>query len=118
MHNFRKLNVWTRSRVFARDVLRLTDAARPSDKLVTSQLRRSALAIGAQISEGCGKRTRAETIRFLDMACASAGESEHHLTQALDIAILPRRRSLHLIDEACQLQRMIHALIRNLPAEN
>lgn len=115
MHNFRKLKVWVRARAFAREIYFLTAPARPEEKVITSQLRRSALAISAQIAEGCGKRTRPETIRFPDMASASTGESEHHLTQALDVAILPDRQCRRLMDEAAQLQRMIHALIKNQP---
>lgn len=118
MHNFRKLNVWHRARYFARDVVRLTATVRRSeDKITTTQLRRAALAIPATICEGCGKRTRAETLRFLDMAHASAAESEGHLVQAIDVAILPVRECEKLIDEVTQIQRMIAALMRNLPPD-
>ncbi len=110
--------MWPRSRHFARDVYRLTiRVTRSEDKVVTTQLRRSALAIAAAIAEGCGKRTRAETIHYLDGAHGSAGESESHLMQAMDLDILPLRECRRLVDEAVQIQRMIAALMRNLPPD-
>jgi four helix bundle protein len=117
MHNFRKLDVWHRARAFGNDILRLTCRAKPDEKIVTTQLRKCGKAIAAQIAEGCGKRTRPETIRYLDMACASCGEAESHLEDAKDLGIIPLRQCHRLISEAAQLQRMTHALIRNLPED-
>jgi four helix bundle protein len=118
MHNFRKLEVWHRSRFFARDVYHLTIRVRRSEhKILSTQLLRAALAIPSAICEGCGKRTRAETIRYLDMAHGSATESEGHLQQAIDIAILPERYCHTLMDESVQIQRMISALMQNLPPD-
>jgi four helix bundle protein len=116
MHNYRKLDVYYRARVFARDVYRLTAAVtKPEERNVTSQLRRSALSISATISEGFGKASRAETLRYLDMSCASTAESEHHLGVAVDLMILPEQRCNLLIDEAAQIQRMLRGLMENFP---
>ena len=102
--------------MFGREVFILTaSVVRPEYRLVTSQLRRSALGISANIAEGCGKGTRAETIRYLEMACGSVAESEHHLVMAADLAILPEHRCSRLADEASQIGRMLRALIERLP---
>ena len=116
MHNFRKLAVWSRGRIFAREVYLLSAAVtNPRQRTVTSQLCRSALSISATIAEGCGKGSRAETIRYLEIACGSVAESEHHLLVAADLLILPERKCVTLIDEATQLRRMLRALIERLP---
>ena len=73
--------------------------------------------MAANIAEGCGKRSRAETIRFLEIACGSVAESEHHLLVAADLAILPERKCIQLADEAIQLRRMLRALIERFPAD-
>src|SRR5260221_10574869 len=118
MHYFRRLEVWARPHYFARDVARLTARVRRvDDRITATQLRRSALAISSLICEGCGKRTRAETVRYLDIALGSATESERHLVQAMDLALLPHQECRKLISEAVQIQRMLHALMRNLPAD-
>lgn len=79
-------------------------------------MRRAALSIPANIAEGCGKGSRAECIRYLEIACGSVAESEHHLQMASDLAILPIGNCSALADEASQLRRMLRALIARLPA--
>ena len=116
VHNFRELIVWRRSTSFAREVYFLSSTVlRPEQRVVTTQLRRSALSVPANIAEGCGKRSRAESIRFLEIACGSAAESEHHLLIAAELAILPEARCTKLADEALQIRRMLRALIERFP---
>ena len=117
MYNFRKLAVSHRGKDFAREVYLLSaTVTNPRHKTVTSQLWRSALSISATIAEGCGKRTRAETIRYLEIACGSVTESESHLVVAADLGILPESKCAKLVDEATQLRRMLRALIARLPS--
>jgi four helix bundle protein len=116
MHNFRKLDVWRLSRVLGSDVYRAcARIARPESRLITAQLRRSALAIGANIAEGCGKRSRAETIRFLDIAAASAAETEHHLIVAIETNALRNGEAQEFLARIGSVRRMLHALIQRLP---
>jgi S23 ribosomal protein. len=116
MHNFRKLVVWSRARALGGDVYRLcATVTSPQAKVITAQLRRSALSISANIAEGCGKRSRAEGIRYLEIATGSAAETEHHLAMAADLEILPTTACNQLADEAEQIGRMIRALINRFP---
>ena len=116
MHNFRKLLVWSRARALGADVYRLCiPVTVPEKKTITAQLRRSALSISANIAEGCGKRSRAEGIRYLEIAAGSASETEHHLIMAADLDILSTRESQLLADESVQVSRMIRALINRFP---
>ena len=116
MHNFRKLDVYHRARAFAREIYLLSARVRrPEQRSVTTQLRNAALSISSTISEGCGKGSRGESIRYFEMASGSAAESEHHLEVASELAILPERKCTELLDEAVQIRRMIRALITNFP---
>lgn len=119
MHDFRKLTVWTRSRALAVEIHGLcATEMRPDRRLVTSQLKRAALSISANIAEGCGKGSRAETIRYLEIACGSAAETEHHLIMASDLAILTPQRVAPLVARTGELRRMLRALIERLPAQS
>jgi four helix bundle protein len=92
-------------------------AARPrTETLVTSQLRRSTLAIATNIAEGCGKNTRAETIRYLDIAAGSAAETEHHLEVWRDIGGIDAAACDELLSRVRSVRRMLRSLIVKLPA--
>jgi four helix bundle protein len=115
VHDFRKLLVWQLSRELGTDLYKLC-AGRPRDEtVVTTQLRRAALSISATIAEGCGKSTRPETLRYLDMAAASAAETEHHLEVWRDVGGIDPGACEELLSRVGSIRRMIWALSRNLP---
>jgi four helix bundle protein len=47
--------------------------------ILTSQIRRSASSIPANIAEGCGRDGEKEFARFLQIAFGSASETDYHL---------------------------------------
>ena len=118
MHDFSRLHVWRLARELGTDVYRETaKASRPEFRLITSQLRRSALSIAANIAEGCGKSSRAETVRFLVIAAGSAAETEHHLLVARDIGVLTTRQADRYLANVGSVRRMLRALIQRLPQD-
>jgi four helix bundle protein len=115
VHDFRKLLVWQLSRELGTDLYKLC-AGRPRDEaIVTTQLRRAALSVSATIAEGCGKSTRPETLRYLDMAAPSAAETEHHLEVWRDIGGIDPHACDELLARVESIRRMLAALMRNLP---
>ena len=115
MHDFRRLVVWQFARELGADVYKLC-RGRPRDELVvTTQLRRAALAIATNIAEGCGKSSRPEVIRYLDIAAGSAAETEHHLVTWQDIGGIDARACEKLLARVISIRRMLYALMRNLP---
>jgi four helix bundle protein len=116
MHDFRRLAVWERSRKLAIDVDALVRTFPRSDRgVVSGQLRRSALSVPTNIAEGCGKSSRKEVIRFLQIASGSASETEHHLIIANDLGYLAPRRHEVLVTEVRRIRRMLAGLIAKLP---
>ena len=116
MHDFRRLLVWQQARVLAVDVHTLTRSFPRGDRgMMAAQIRRSALSIGANIAEGCAKGSRAETIRFLQIASGSAAETEHHVIAAADLGYISKRACAELTGRAIAIQRMLRALCKNLP---
>jgi len=115
MHDFRKLVVWQLSREFGVDVYRFCATRPRADLALTSQLRRSALAIATNIAEGCGKSSRAETIRYLDIASGSAAETEHHLEIARDVGVMGSDACEQFLHRVGSIRRMLRALVVKLP---
>ena len=115
MHNFRKLLVWQLARELGADVYKLCRGRPRDEQAITSQLRRSAFAVGTNIAEGCGKSSRPEVIRYLDIAAGSAAETEHHLVTWLDIGGIDGRECERLLARVTSIRRMLSSLMRNLP---
>lgn len=79
MKNFRDLQVWEKAHLLALDAYRVTNAS-PRHELfgLTSQIRRAAVSIAANLAEGCGNRGNGEFQRYLNIACGSSSELEYH----------------------------------------
>ena len=87
MRDYTKIQAWKLADDFAVETYRIT-AGFPSDEkyALTSQLRRAAYSVAANIAEGAGRRTTKDFVRFLDMAMGSANEVSYfaHLARRLD----------------------------------
>ncbi len=111
MFGFEKLEVWQAAIHFANSIYSATQGFPASERFgLTSQLRRSAVSIAANIAEGNGRFSRKDYVRFLEIAYGSLMESVSHLVIA---------RQQRLIDEEChnalyasaeQLARMLSGL--------
>ena len=84
---------------------------------LTSQIRRCAASVAANIAEGCGKRGNAEFQRFLNIAIGSASELEYHFLLAHDLQFVPEAEYRNLDDKVVEVKRMLASLIRKIEAE-
>lgn len=114
MKNYKELLVWKKAHEMTLEIYSATHAF-PKEELygLTSQLRRSAASIGANIAEGSGRRSDNEICRFLQIARGSASEAEYHLLLAYDIKFLREEDFRRLSRDVDELQRMLTALIRS-----
>jgi four helix bundle protein len=113
MKGFKELKVWQKAHAMTIAVYDTTRTF-PREELygLTSQLRRSAASIGANIAEGCGRRSDGEMARFLQIARRSASEIEYHFMLARDLHYLREGEFHELVCQADELQRMLTALIQ------
>jgi four helix bundle protein len=63
---------------------------------MTSQIRRCAASIAANIAEGCGKHGNGEFQRYLNIAAGSASELEYHFLLSHDLNMLDETTYQHL----------------------
>ena len=119
MQNFRDLKVWQRAHSF---VLHVYEASRgfPREEQfgLTSQLRRAASSIAANIAEGCVRSTDADFARFLSIAIGSASEADYHLLLARDLEMLPSDRYDALNSELQEVKRMLAKFIARIRRDN
>ena len=89
MQNYKDLKVWVAAHQFTLNVYSMTKLF-PKEEMfgLTTQLRRAAASVGANIAEGCGRNTQADLARFLQISLGSANESEYFLLLANDLNYL------------------------------
>ena len=115
MRDFRELKVWVKAHSLTMDVYKLTRTF-PREELygLTSQTRRAAASVGANIAEGCGKNSKPDFARYLQTALASASELEYHLLLAHDLSLIANDPYEGLTARVAEVKRMLTAFIQNL----
>ena len=79
MKNFATLNVWEKSHKLTLLIYEITTEFPDDEKFgLTSQIRRSAASIPANIAEGCGRGSDNDFARFIQIAIGSASETEYN----------------------------------------
>jgi four helix bundle protein len=115
MEDFKDLKVWAKAHQMTLAIYQATRKF-PRDEIygLTSQIRRAAASIGANIAEGCGRRSDAEMKRFVQIARGSASELEYHLLLARDLQLLTGEEFKDLEAKVFEIQRMLASLVQRL----
>jgi len=115
VNDYRDLEVWQRGRSIAKAAYLLTRQF-PRDELyaMTSQIRRAAASIPANIAEGWGRHYPAEFIQFLRKANGSRTELETHLMIAVDVGLCRPEAIRPVLQELTILGKQLLALERSL----
>ena len=115
MKTYEKIIAWQLAHRLVLEVYRLT-ATFPSIEQfgLTSQLRRAAVSIAANIVEGRARNTSKDFLNFLHIARASLEECEYHLLLAKDLAYISIA-DYDAIDSHCnELSATLNGLIRGI----
>jgi four helix bundle protein len=112
MQGFRQLIVWQKAHELTIEIYEAI-AQFPREELygLTSQIKRAAASIGANIAEGCGRGSDADFARFLLISMGSASELEYHLLLARDLGFLPKDVYERLNARTTEVKRMLASLI-------
>ncbi|MBA3315675.1 MAG: four helix bundle protein [Planctomycetaceae bacterium] len=116
VRSYRELIVWQKAMAFVTLCYRLSQSF-PSDERfgLTSQLRRAAVSIPANIAEGQGRATSADFKRHLTIAYGSLMEVETHVLIAQDLGYASVEECAQTLDKAGEVGRLLNALRRSLP---
>ena len=119
MQNYKDLKVWVAAHQFTLNVYSMTKLF-PKEEMfgLTTQLRRAAASVGANIAEGCGRNTQADLARFLQISLGSANESEYFLLLANDLNYLELTEYESLYRQINEIKAMLISLIQKVRAAN
>lgn len=113
--NYRDLIVWRKAMDFVEAVYRTT-ASFPREGAcgITSQLRRSAVSVPANVAEGQGRHSKREFRRFVLVAHGSLREAETHLMIAERLKYVDGIVVQDLLSRAGEIGRLLIGLANAL----
>lgn len=115
MQDFKKIISWQRAYSFSLKIYNSTLSFPSEEKFgLTSQLRRAAISIPINISEGAGRNSNKEFANFVQIAIGSASEVECELLIAKDLGYLDEINHKNLEDELIEIRRMMFAFRESL----
>jgi len=102
--SFEDLLVWQKAHSFVLTVYSLTGTF-PKHEIfgLTSQFRRAAVSIPANIAEGFRRRGTSDKARFFNIAQASAEECRYYLILTRDLEYADTQDAIRLIQEVSKL---------------
>jgi four helix bundle protein len=77
-------------------------------------MRRAAVSIGANLAEGCGRRTSAELGRFVRIAMGSASELDYHLLLCRDFEFIAEEQYDRATRELVRIRKMLSVLLASI----
>jgi four helix bundle protein len=107
MRNYRDLRVWSKGHKLTLELYRVSRGF-PQEEIygVTSQLRRAAASIGANLAEGCGRRTSSELARLIAMG--SASELDYHLLLCRDLGFMKEDDFKRAVTDLTEVRKNVH----------
>jgi len=117
LRSYRDLRVWSVAVDLAVDCYRTTKSFPANEAYgMTSQIRRSAASIAANIAEGYGRDGPGQFQQFLKIAQGSLKELETHLIISARVGLMAEQESYRLLGQCEDVGKMLGGLIRKAVA--
>ena len=118
MKAFRELIVWRKSMDFVTEVYKASKQFPKDENFgLIAQIRRSAVSIPSNISEGYGREGLNDYLRFLNIAMASLFELQTQLEIAFNLEYINKEKFDNLYELSREIERMLSSFIRSLKSK-
>jgi four helix bundle protein len=112
MARFEDLEVWKRSARLSAELY--TSLAGLRNLGFRDQITRAGLSVPSNIAEGYERDSNKEVANFLNYAKGSAGELRTQIYIGMEVNYVDRETGRRWIQEAEEISRMLHSLIRTV----
>lgn len=115
MHNLKELKIWQKAMDLSVEVYKATSKF-PKEEIygLTSQIKRSAISIPSNISEGAGRNSNKEFIHFLGIANGSSYELQTQLIISNKLNLIPDETLESLLKPIEEIQKMTYTFQNTL----
>jgi four helix bundle protein len=111
--NHQKLNVYSASREFVHECYRLTNLFPAEEKFaLISQIRRAALSVHLNISEGASRKSDTERKRYYEVARGSIIEIDAALDIADDLGYMKNLNAVSLGEKIVRCFKLLSGMIK------
>ncbi|MCU1386587.1 MAG: hypothetical protein JWL71_5284 [Acidobacteria bacterium] len=118
MQSYKELVVWQKGIQLVTEIYKLTEKFPKSEMFgLTSQMRRCAVSIPANLAEGYGRKHRGEYTQFVRIAFGSGTELETHLIIAQNIGFITNLEAAIAVALLDEVMRMLNKLSSALVAK-
>ena len=115
MQSYKDLVVWQKSIQLVSAIYRITEKFPKSEIFgLTSQMRRAAVSIPANLAEGYARKHRAEYVQFVRIAFGSGAELETFLVIAQNLKFVKKEEVVEAEKLLDEIMRMLNKLISGL----
>ena len=115
IRSYRDLKVWQKSMDLTVRTYEITRGFPSEERYgLTSQMRRSAASVPANIAEGRERRSTGEFLQFLGIARGSLAELETFLTLSERLRLIRSEIGDSLMGECAEINRMLESLMHSL----
>lgn len=117
LKNYQDLDVWKKAIELAEMVYRVSKSFPPEEERgLTSQIRRAAASVAANIAEGAARTSTGTYLQFLSAASGSLAEMETFLILAQRLQMLTPEQTRPIQRQAADIARILSGLKRSLRA--
>ncbi len=115
LKGFKKLTVWQKAYGFTLAVYKYSQKY-PTSELygLTSQLRRAAVSIAANIAEGSERQHKKEFLQFLSISRGSLGEVETYIMLSKDLGYISEDKFIELDEQRKEIGRLLRGLYNSV----
>jgi four helix bundle protein len=115
IRSYRDLKVWQKAMDLAVTCYGMTKGFPREEAFgLTSQIRRAAASVAANIAEGHGRESRGALIQFLRVSQGSLKELETHVILAERVGFLGKSDLGIVLEQSTDCGKMLRALIRSM----
>lgn len=115
MKEYKKLIVWQKSMELVKIVYEISKDLPENEAYgLSSQIKRAAVSIPANIAEASGRNTEGERRQFLGIPQGSAYELETELTLLVELKLVSEQKIKPALELLEEIEKMAASLIRNL----